>query len=299
MPSVADLPSGLATPLANRLIAFPLTANATSRLRARRAAIRRHLAEHSIPWLHVHNMPAPTAAELRLNDIASIKARLGRVSTRLALDTCARQQRRSLCLIVEDDVRFHPRFVLELAQTLHALPRAWRALHLCPEFVWGGSTPNPTPLKLHPSQGRANGKRFYPQWPATRGQWVGGPVAFVVRQSHASAMLERLRGPPPFVGSSVGDSADDSPVEFVRSHPKCRASVRSACVEFVNWTTTCRFMCELEAVDMTLALDHQADEYVAMEPPLCHEQAPRGSSSFANSRFEPTLSSGTPRPTEG
>jgi len=97
-------------------------------------------------------------------------------------------------LITEDDVHFHARFRAELGATLAAAPPAWRALHLCPGYLWGRSwaegthvepgamrPEGPVPTSDHP--------RFFR---GLSGVVVGGPVAFAARCRHVGGMLSAV-----------------------------------------------------------------------------------------------------------
>lgn len=238
------------------------------------------LSAHGLMRHYIH-LPHPSRADLQQRDLATMKARFGRISARIALDACTRQQRRPLCLIIEDDTRLHPKFLSELAKTLDALPRDWQVLHLCPEFVWGSALPNPTPFKLHPDQQRpSDAVRFFSHWPATGGQWVGGPLAFVVRRPHAGAMARTLRGGTAWLFVT---RQPDRSLSYVSSHRPCIGN--NASVQHIGCRDEDVRCCEPEAVDQTLAIRHDG-AYVARSPPLCIEDAgAAGGTSWGFDRF--------------
>ena len=264
--------------LREMLIAVPLTVNTTDRLRRRRASIHRHLREHDLQFMRI-SLPGPTRSEMALNDMSAMKARLSRVNVHLALAACARQQDQPLCLVLEDDVSLRPHFLYELARTLDSMPSKWLALHLCPEFVWGGSTPNPSPLRLYGRQTPSTAKRYFSEWPIYAGmiRYMGGPIAFVVRRSHASDMASRLRGPPPWRSSAFGPNR--LPQKTVLGDPRCSST---GCLNGTE--ERCLLFCEREAADMTLAYLHHPEEYVARDPPLCYEKSVKDTS-WTHSRF--------------
>lgn len=266
--------------LVRQVVAIPLVANSTDRLRRRRHAMRAQLRALGIGWLSIQ-VPQPSVEEMRSDDVPLMKARLGRASTLLALDECTRQEEKRFCLILEDDARLHPRFFEELLRTVRTLPPGFQALHLCPEFTWGGTQPDPTHFQLHASCTRpSTAERYFTSWPATLGQWVGGPVAFIVRRSHAQTMAHTLRGAgmqwirvimePEFIATSTRD--DSECIGPLPSRGRCHDA---------NLTVSC---CEPEAIDVALAIHHHPDEFVARQPPLCFED-PMGGTSFEPSRF--------------
>ena len=233
-------------------------------------------------------------ANARNGDASRAKVRLARENALMALDACTRQHRRRLCLITEDDTRLHPRFLSELDSTIHALPPRWGALHLCPEFTWGGITETATPFKLERRHHEHSpGDRYFTEWPAVGGQWLGGPVAFVVHRLHAHRMAQTLRRASiPWVRTTRGK---DGALRFSVADVKCTRLNRWACFDThgvldpttngVPTSADGSFCCEPEAIDMAFALQNHEDQYVARDPPLCSEEA-QGGTSFEASRFE-------------
>jgi hypothetical protein len=262
----------------SHMVAIPLVANYTEGLRRRRKAMHAQLDALHIARLSLH-LPRASAQEGK-DSIARLKARIGRVSTMMALEACAGQQRR-FCLILEDDTRLRRDFLRELASTLKALPASWTALHLCPEFIWGGSQgAEATPFKLWKSYTDGPDDRFFAsKWMATGGQWVGGPLAFVVTRAHATAMARPLRKQKPPLMRLQKQS--DGSYNFTWHDRACHERNREGCSDD---GTVC---CDYEAVDMALAIHHQPGDYIARQPPLCTEDAASlGGTSFPRARFD-------------
>lgn len=110
------------------------------------------------------------------------------------------------CLILEGDTQLHPRLRTELASTWAELPAGAVLLHMCPGYLWGrvfnedrGNGTNATMFLLHPEfriKADPGKGRYFPEWPVNANHrkknrgWVGAPVAFVVRQSHAAVIEE-------------------------------------------------------------------------------------------------------------
>lgn len=99
-----------------------------------------------------------------------------------------------LVLITEDDVHFHGRFRGELGATIAAMPPTWRALHLCPGYLWGRSWS--LGAHLEPGAMRPEGPVPTSDYPrffrGLSGIVVGGPVAFVVRCKHVGGILSAV-----------------------------------------------------------------------------------------------------------
>jgi hypothetical protein len=110
-----------------------------------------------------------------------------------SLDICMKTKY-AYAIICDDDFEPIDRFLEELKKTIDILPPNWRALHLCPGYLWGRKNRNKhIPGKQNPeysmkdiktdTSGRVylTDKAVY----AKRRFWLGGPISMVVKNAES------------------------------------------------------------------------------------------------------------------
>lgn len=103
------------------------------------------------------------------------------------------------CIICDDD--FYPidNFLFELNKTFELLPKNWRALHLCPGYLWGRAFRDTEKIgKLNPEYNMDdipfhNSGRFYINCNSNlyfkNKFWLGGPIAILVNKNNIDSLI--------------------------------------------------------------------------------------------------------------
>jgi len=116
----------------------------------------------------------------------------------LALAKCPCHSPSDMCIVMEDDVTFHPDLSRQLDQTMKALPTNWDLLHMCPQAI-SGKTGR---FEVHPEPGvlpKVTNARYYTTFPTN--DWGGngrhllwpGPLVAILRCSYRDTLVKRLR----------------------------------------------------------------------------------------------------------
>jgi len=134
------------------------------------------------------------------------------------------------CIITQDDFEPISNFIDELQQTIDVMPDKWRALHLCPGFLWGRKyrdTKKIGKLNSHSdlSQFKYKNPRYFQlsrsELISIKG-WLGGPVAALINNEYIDSYIndfdqeyKKKQQPDDVIHTNI-----ISPLDFIAREPQ-------------------------------------------------------------------------------